>query len=66
MGLADFISRQPNQKAKFTNNYDEEFLVALFTRISDAIATIYINSKQHSTLMQQVTHTAHALQVLSK
>ena len=31
MGLVDYISRQPNQKAKVTNKYDEEFLVATIT-----------------------------------
>ena len=32
-GLVDYISRQPNQKGKDTNNYDEEFAVATITRI---------------------------------
>ena len=40
MGLVDYISRQPNQKAKVTNKYDEEFAVATNTRIRDAIAAI--------------------------
>ena len=31
MGLIDFISRQPIQKAKVTNKYDEEFAVATIT-----------------------------------
>ena len=44
MGLVDFISRQPNQKAKITNKYNEEFAVATITRNRDAIASIYINS----------------------
>ena len=43
-GLVDYISRQPNQKGKDTNNYDEEFAVATITRIHDAIAAIYVNS----------------------
>ena len=45
MGLVDCISRQPNQNAKITNKYDDEIAVATFTRIRDAIARIYINSK---------------------
>ena len=44
MGLVDYISRQPNQKAKVTNKYDEEFAVATITRIRDAIAAIYVKT----------------------
>ena len=44
MGLVDYISRQPNQKAKVTNKYDEEFAVAIITRFRDSIAAIYVNS----------------------
>ena len=40
MGLVDYISRQPNQEAKVTKKYDEEFAVATTTRIRDAIAAI--------------------------
>ena len=46
MGLVDYISRQPNQEAKVTNQYDEEFPVATNTRILDAIAAIYVNTTQ--------------------
>ena len=48
MGLVDYISRQPNQEAKVTNKYDEEFAVATITRIRDAIAAIYINTTQQN------------------
>ena len=44
MGLVDSISRQPNQQARVTNKYDEEFAVATITRIRDAIAAIYVNT----------------------
>ena len=44
MGLVEYISRQPNQKAKITDKYHEEFAVATTTRICDAIAAIYINN----------------------
>ena len=44
MGLVDYISRQPNQEAKITNKYDEEFAVATITRIRDAIAAIFVNT----------------------
>ena len=33
MRLVDYISRQPNQKAKVTNKYGKEFAVATITRI---------------------------------
>ena len=44
MGLVEYISRQPNQEAKVTNKYDEEFAVATITRIRDAIAAIFVNT----------------------
>ena len=44
MGLVDYISRQPNQEAKVTNKYGEEFAVATITRIRDAIAAICVNT----------------------
>ena len=33
MGLLDYSSRQPNQKAKVTNKFDGKFAVATTTRI---------------------------------
>ena len=60
MGLVDYISRQPNQKAKVTNKYDEEFAVATITRIRDAIAAIYVNTTPQNCQSQHfnsVTHT---------
>ena len=44
MGPVDYISRQPNQKAKITITYDEEFAVATITHIRDAIAATCINT----------------------
>ena len=55
MGLVDYISRQPNQKAKNITQYDEEFMVATISRIRDAITTLFSHSnkipfqKQHHT-----------------
>ena len=43
MGLVDYISRQPNQQAKYTNKYDEKIAVAKNIRIRDGIAAIYVN-----------------------
>ena len=60
MGLVDYISRQPNQEAKVTNKYDEEFAVATFTRIRDAIAAIFVNTTPQNCQSQHfnsVTHT---------
>ena len=55
IGLVDYLSRQPNQKAKIITQYDEEFMVATISRIRDAITTIFSHSnkipfqKQHHT-----------------
>ena len=60
MGLVDYISRQPNQKAKVTNKYDEEFGVAIIDRIRDRIAAFYIYSTPlgcQSQLFNSVNHT---------
>ena len=59
-GLVDYISRQPNQEAKVTNKYDEEFAVATITRIRDAIAAIFVNTTPQNCQSQHfnsVTHT---------
>ena len=65
MGLVDYISRQPNQEAKVTNKYDEEFAVATITRISDAIAATYVNTTQQNCQSQHFnsvnyTHSTRA------
>ena len=65
MGLVDYIYRQPNQEAKLTNKYDEEFAVATITRIRDAIAAIYVNTTQQNCQSQQLssvnyTHSTRA------
>ena len=60
MGLVGYISRQPNQEAKVSNKYDEEFAVVTITRIRDAIAAIYVNSTPQNWQSQHfnsVTHT---------
>ena len=54
MGLVDYISRQPNQKAKVTNKYDEEFVAALNIRIRDAIAAIYLISAPPNCQQQHI------------
>ena len=59
MGLVDYISRQPNQKAKVTNKYDEEFAVATITRICDAIASIYVNTTPQTCQSQHFNSVPH-------
>ena len=59
MGLVDYISRQPNQKAKVTNKYDEEFAVATITRIRDAIAAIYVNTTPQTCQSQHLNSVTH-------
>ena len=59
MGLVDYISRQPHEEAKFTRKYDEEFAVATFTRIRDAIAAIYVNTTQQNCQSQHFSSVDH-------
>ena len=59
MGLVDYISRQPNQKAKVTNKYDEAFAVATITRICDAIAAIYVNTTPQTCQSQHFNSVPH-------
>ena len=59
MGLVDYLSRQPNQGAKDTNKYDEEFVVATITRIRDAIAAIYVNTTQQNCQSQHFCSVNH-------
>ena len=65
MGLVDYNSRQPNQKAKITNKYDEDFALAIITRIRAAIAAIYIdptskNCQSHHFNIVNHTHSTRA------
>ena len=60
MGLVDYFSRQPNQEAKVTNKYDEEFAIATITRIRESITAIYVNTTQQNCQSQHfctVNHT---------
>ena len=69
MGLVDYISRQPNQEAKVTNKYDEEFAVATITCNRDGIAAIFVNTTpqnaNHSTLTASLTHIPHLPRILA-
>ena len=44
MCLVVHTLRQPYQKAKFTNKYDEDFAAVTIIRILDAAAAISVNS----------------------
>ena len=59
IGLVDYISRQPNQEAKVTNKYDEEFALPKITRIRDAIAAIYVNTTQQNCQSQHFCSVNH-------
>ena len=59
MGLVDYISRQPNQEAKVTSKYDEEFAVATITRIRDAIAAVFVNTAQQNCQAQHFSSVNH-------
>ena len=60
MGLVDYISRQPKQKAKSITQYAEEHMVATISRIRNAITTLFSHSnkipfqKQHNTSKRQL------------
>ena len=55
MGLVDYISRQPNQKAESITQYDKELIVATTSRIRDGNYNLFSHSnkipfqKQHNT-----------------
>ena len=59
MGPVDYISCQPNQEAKATNKYDEEFAVATITRIRDAIAAFYVYTTQQTCQSQHFSSVNH-------
>ena len=62
MGLFDYISRQPNQKAKSITQYDEEFMVATVSRIRDAITSFFCHSNKIPSHKRHITNT-YQLQV---
>ena len=51
MGLVDYLSRHPSQKAKKGSAYDEEFIVAKLKLISTSINEC-IRVKQHHSASQ--------------
>ena len=54
MGLVDYISRDPSQKAKKVSAYDEEFIVAKLKLISTSINAIEINNTKSASHFYQL------------
>ena len=57
--LVDYISRQPNQEAKVTNQNDGKFAVETITRIGKAIAAIYIDTTPQNCQLQHINSVNH-------
>ena len=67
MGLVDYISRNPSQKAKKISTYDEEFIVAKLKLIPKSINALELNTKYSAShLHQLLTHHTLAMQNASK
>ena len=63
MGLVDYISRNPSQKAKKVSAYDEEFIVAKLKLIFKSINALELNiTHSASHLHHLLTNHNHALQ----
>ena len=56
MGLVDYISRNPSQRAKKVSAYDEEFIVAKLKLISKSINALELN------ITHPVSHLHHLLE----
>ena len=54
MGLVDYISRHPSQKAKEISTYDEEFIVAKLKLISTSINSLELNKTKPATHLHQL------------
>ena len=60
LGLVDYISRNPSQKAKKISTYDEEFIVAKLKLISKSINALELNTKYPASRLHQLL-TNHTL-----
>ena len=60
MGLVDYISRNPSQKAKKVSTYDEEFIVAKLKLISNSINTLELKTEHPTSPLHQLL-TNHTL-----
>ena len=67
MGLVDYISRHPSQKAKKFSAYDEEFIVAKLKLFSTSINSLELNNTKPASQLHQllIAHNS-ALQITHK
>ena len=67
MGLVDYISRHPSQKAKKVSAYDEEFIVTKLKLVSTSIISLELNNTKPASHLHQLL-IAHnpALQITPK
>ena len=56
MGLVDYISRYPDQKAKKVSSYDEEFIVAKFKLISASVNSLNSKSTKYAIYLNKLIH----------
>ena len=54
MGLVDYISRNPSQKAKQISTYDEEFIVAKLKLISKSVNALELNTGHPASHLHQL------------
>ena len=54
MGLVDYISRNPSQKAKKISTCDEEFIVAKLKLISKSVNALELNTEHPASHLQQL------------
>ena len=54
MGLVDYISRHPSQKAEKVSAYDEEFIVAKIKLISTSINALELNNTKFASQLHQL------------
>ena len=54
MGLVEYISRNPSQKAKKISTYDEEFIVAKLKLISKSVNSLELNTEHPASHLHQL------------
>ena len=54
MGLVDYVSRHPFQKAKKVSTYDEEFIVAKLNLVSTSINSLELNNTKPATNLHKL------------
>ena len=54
MGLVDYISRHPNQKAKKVSAYDEDFIVTKLKPISASVGSLDLNNSKPASQLHKL------------